>query len=414
MSCIREIDVAFSREDLKKYESQPQKTVDDKVNPFRGATPAKTASAAEAAAPRGGESRILDVAPAGAAAVTDDTPVVDEDGTIGDPTESGEGTSDATSASSTGIDDPGTVADPNADLTGGAVKEEPAAAAPAKGSAQERIVELNDKLEGAMVFGKAMQEQYKAALEENARLKATGISASAAAPAAAPPVNDDPGPMPDMADQDIQFDTDKYRAKMAEWSSKNARKEARAIVREMTGAAQANTLVEQVNKKVEAYSAEHPEFADVVTNNPVLRANQLAPDAGLAVARSPYTAELLMRFGNDPAFAVRVAKMHPAEQLMVIGEMVAEIKVEKKAAGTTKTTTAPTTKSTTATSGGAQPAARKSVSQAPPPPRATPAGGRAHTLDPLDPNLSMDDFVRSHRSAKQSAREQNRKQRGLS
>jgi hypothetical protein len=168
-----------------------------------------------------------------------------------------------------------------------------------------------------------------------------------------------------------------------------------------------------VNAKADAYAKEHPEFQEVVTNNAVLRANQLAPDAGLAVARSAYTAELLMKFGKNPDFAIRVARMHPADQLLVVGEMVAEIKAEKKVAGKTTASTASTNRSPTAQRGGAQPAARKSISQAPPPPRTTSGGGANVRFNPLDPNVRMEDVVREHRAAKESARKESRRLRGL-
>jgi hypothetical protein len=410
--------MGFTREELANYEKQPPKVVSDKVSPFRGATPAKAADPGAVAAVAAGAN--LDATPGGAPAtasagtapVADDL-VVDEDGTLGDQSETGEGTSGETSESPTDLTDPGGDADPNADLTGEAEDEESAAPAPAKGSAQERIVELNDKFEGAMVFGKTVQEAYKTVLEENARLRAER-SPGATAPVVAPPVvSEDPGPMPDITDAEINFDNDKYRVKMQEWSTKNARHQARALFQEMTGAAQANTLAEQVHAKAEAYTKEHPEFQEVVTNNPVLKANQLASDAGLAVARSPYMAELLMKFGSDPGYAIRVARMNPADQLLEVGEMIAAVKAEKKV-GKTTTTTAPTNKTTTAPRSGAQPAARKSVSQAPPPPRPTTGGGVNKRVDPLDPNTSMDDFVRSHRSGKETARKENRRLRGLS
>ena len=47
--------MAFSREDLESYEKQPQKQVDDKLNPFRGATPARAADAAAVAAVAAGQ-----------------------------------------------------------------------------------------------------------------------------------------------------------------------------------------------------------------------------------------------------------------------------------------------------------------------------------------------------------------------
>ena len=112
--------MAFSREDLEKYEKQPQKQVDDKVNPFRGATPARAADAAAVAAVAAGQN--VDATPGGRAAaaaqeplVDDDAPIVDEDGTLGDPTDSGEGTSDENADSSTAAVELSDETDPNAD-----------------------------------------------------------------------------------------------------------------------------------------------------------------------------------------------------------------------------------------------------------------------------------------------------------
>ena len=67
--------------------------------------------------------------------------------------------------------------------------------------------------------------------------KPTDDQTSAAA-AAAPSVEKDE-PMPDLADADIAFDNDKYRAKMQKWSRDQAKIAAREIVREMTGADEA-------------------------------------------------------------------------------------------------------------------------------------------------------------------------------
>src|SRR5271165_1675622 len=97
--------MAFTRDDLKKYEQQPQKAVDDKLNPFRGATPARAADAAAVAAVAAGQ---VDATPGGKAVaaasdplVDEDAPIVDKDGTLGDPTYWGEGTSDENADSST-------------------------------------------------------------------------------------------------------------------------------------------------------------------------------------------------------------------------------------------------------------------------------------------------------------------------
>jgi hypothetical protein len=412
--------MAFTRDELALYEKKPQTKIDDKANPFRGATPAQAASAAAVAAVQAGQ---IDATPGGAPAaavatadpLVDDSPVVDEDGTLGDPTESGEGTStdeQTTEESSTSAVDPGDEPDPNTDLTGAQPAEEEATARPApkKGSAAERIVEALDLADGYKVFGKHMQDQLKDALAEIARMKG-GVTTSTPAPAAvAPPVVDKDEPMPDMSDEDVAYDNDKYRTKMAKWVKDQGRIEARRALREERGVDTATKTRQDVDTKCEIFAKSHPDFKTVVTENPVLAQNQLAPDAGFAVAQSEHTADLLYKFGQDPALAIRVARQNPAQQLVTIGKMIAQVEIEK---ATSKKATVTTAKIPAVPQTGAKPAATKSITKAPPPPAATRAAGRATARDPLDPNVSMEEFARQHRNGKESARASNRKQRGL-
>jgi hypothetical protein len=400
--------MAFTRADLESYEKQTQKQVDDKVNPFRGATPARVADAAAVAAVAAGQ---VDATPGGKAAaaasdplVDEDAPIVDEDGTLGDPTDSGEGTSDEEADPSTATVELSDDTDPNTDLTGEAddVEASRARPAPKKGSAEERIVELNDLLEGTKIFGKHMQGQLKDALSELERLKSGGKpTAAQTAAAAAPPVVEDE-PMPDLADADIAFDNDKYRAKMQKWSRDQAKIAARDMIREMTGQSEAQARRTQVEAKIETFAKAHPDYKKVVSENPVLAANQLCPDAGIAVAQSEHTARLLYEFGKDPALAVRTAKQSPAQQLITIGRMIGDIERET-ASGSKQNGSKPN----------AQQGQKKSTTQAPPPPTPTKGGGRAQSRDPVDPNMSMEEFARQHRGSKQSARENARKGRGL-
>lgn len=405
--------MSFSRADLDNYEKQTPKQVDDKVSPFRGATPARAADAAAVAAVAAGK---VDATPGGTAAdaasdslVNDDALIVDEDGTLGDPTDSGEGTSDEGADSSTASADLSGESDPNTDLTSEQGDEEAtpnARPAPKKGSAEERIVELNDLLEGTKIFGKHMQTQLKDALSELERLKGGGLpTATQAIAAQAPPVVEDE-PMPDLADSDIAFDNDKYRAKMQKWSRDQAKIAAREIVREMTGADEAQKRRAAVEEKIEKFAKAHPDYKAVVSENPVLAAHQLAPDAGIAVAQSEFTGRLLYKFGKDTALAIRTAKQSPAQQLMTIGKMIRDIENEDRVSSKSKQN-----------GNGSQPDAqlgqKKSITQAPPPPRTTPAGGRSNERDIVDPNMSMDEFARRHRGSKQSIRETARKMRGL-
>jgi len=403
--------MGFSREDLERYEKQPQKQVDDKLNPFRGATPARVADAAAVAAVAAGQ---VDATPGGRAAaaasdplVDDDAPIVDEDGTLGDQTDSGEGTSDDNADTSTASADLSGESDPNTDLTGEQVDDEASTARPApkKGSAEERIVELNDLLEGTKIFGKHMQSQLKDALSELERLKGGGApTAAQTATAAAPSVIEDE-PMPDLSDPDVAFDNDKYRAKMKKWTRDQITITAREIVRETAGANEAATRRAQVEEKIETFAKAHPDYKKVVSENPVLAANQLAPDAGIAVAQSKYTAQLLYKFGKDTALAIRTAKQSPAQQLITIGEMIAECKAEEAASRSKQ--------NGNGSKPNAQSGQQKSITKAPPPPTPTKGGGRAQARDPVDPNMSMEEFARQHRGSKQSARESARKMRGL-
>jgi hypothetical protein len=400
--------MAFTRADLENYEKQTQKQIDDKINPFRGATPARVADAAAVAAVAAGQN--VDATPGGSAAaaapeplVDEDAPIVDEDGTLGDPTDSGEGTSDDTADSSTASVDPSDETDPNTDLTGEADGEEasPARPAPKKGSAEERIVELNDLLEGTKIFGKHMQDQLKNALAELERLKAGGKPTAAQTDAAsAPPVVEDE-PMPDLADPDIAFDNDKYRAKMQKWTKTQAALAAREIVREMTGVDEAAKRRAVFEKRIAEFAKTHKDYEAVVTKNPVLAAkeNQLAPDAGIAVAQSKHVGRLLYEFGKDTALAIRTARQSPAQQLITIGKMIAKIEAESTAKNGSKPD--------------AQPGQKKSITKAPPPPTPTRAGGRPGERDIVDPNMSMEEFARRHRGSKQSARETARRGRGL-
>lgn len=398
--------MAFTRDDLENYEKQPQKQIDDKVNPFRGATPARVADPAAIAAVAAGQ---VDATPGGAARATvqdplvdEDAPIVDEDGTLGDPTDSGEGTSDEDADSSTANVDPSDDSDPNTDLTGGQGDDEaaPARPAPKKGSAEERIVELNDLLEGTKIFGKHMQSQLKDALAELERLKGGGKpTAEQAAAAVAPPVVADE-PMPDLSDPDVAFDNDKYRAKMQKWTKAQAVIAAREIVREVTGQNEMAQRKAVVEKRIAEFASTHKDYEAVVTKNPVLAQNQLCPDAGIAVAQSEHVGRILYEFGKDTALAIRTAKQSPAQQCITIGKMIAKIEAE-----------APAQKN--GSKPDAQNGQKKSITKAPPPPTPTKGGGRAQSRDPVDPNMSMDEFARQHRAGKQSGREQARKQRGL-
>jgi hypothetical protein len=362
----------FSRESLAEYAKQPQTKVAEDTNPFAGATPAKVADPVAVAAVQSGK---VDATPAATSQATDDdaTPSGDADVTE-DQTDSGDGTSDETADTSTAAVDSGDEVE-----------------TPKKGSARERIVEVLDLAEGYKEYGKLKAAEAAELKAELARLKAPSVKA-----VAVPSIADTP--MPRMEDPDVNFDADLLQKKTEKWIDARAEAKAEAAFNRVSKQAEIQKVLDAVDTKVTAFKSTHEDFDDVVSKNQVLQDNQLAPDAALAVARSEFTADLLYRFGQDPKLAVRTAKLSPADQREVIGEMIGEIRSEKKAAAKNPQT-------------GAKPVVKKSITQASPPPTATKAAGRPTERDMTDPTVEMDDFARRHREGKVAGRERSRELR---
>jgi hypothetical protein len=142
-----------------------------------------------------------------------------------------------------------------------------------------------------------------------------------------PPIADEP--MPDLGDEDVNFDNDKYREKMQRWVKTQGRLEARRMLREDEDTRIGQKIHQSIEAKVAAFEKDHPDFKEKVRENTVLAKNQLHPAAGQIVARSKYTAEILYRFGTDLALAVRTAQANPIEQGIIIDRMIGEIEAEK-------------------------------------------------------------------------------------
>jgi len=132
-------------------------------------------------------------------------------------------------------------------------------------------------------------------------------------------------PMPKLHDPDIYFDENKLEAKTSEWIS---RKASKALTQAQLRA--------QIDTRIQAFRKSHPDFDDVVVKNRVLIENQLSPVAGLAVASSKDVAALLYEFGRNPAYAMQVARMPPAQQLLQVGKLKAKIASRSRATATTR------------------------------------------------------------------------------
>lgn len=372
----------FTRESLDAYAQKPQTQVADSVPPVEGKVSAPQAA----------------VTPA-----TDEATPSGDEGTPVDQTETGDGTSDVEADSSTAVVEPGNESDTETE-TDGAPAVEAAAShqAPKKGSAAARIQELLDLTDGYKQFGKLKESQVTELQAEIARLKSGGTPDSRTGTTTAPPTAAHTR-MPRLDDPGIDFDTDKLQEATDKWTRATSKESAREALREAADQSEQQRIATALQTKLTTYSESHPDFETVGLKNPVLIANQLSKEASLVLVKSPFSAEIIHYFGKDPALAVSTAKMNSTDQLVVMGEVIAQIKAEaKKSSGKPNTPVAP-----------AQVAKQKSLTNAPQPPTAVKGAGRANVRDETDTSISMDDFARKHREGKQSARlERQRIQRG--
>jgi hypothetical protein len=357
--------MAFTREDIATYEKGPQTVVADPIVETK-----KDATSAGDTADK-------------------DLTVDSSSEVVTDPDVQGDETSDETADSSTA----------DADLSGDIETK----AAPAKGSAAERIQELNDLMHGYKEFGKEKAEEVAALRAEIAAIK-RGSGTQAAVRTETTPVETDE-PLPDLQDADVNFDTDKLRAKTQKWIRQQIANGTRAALKEATGQTQVEKMRSTFETNAKNFAETHKDWNTVVTKNQTLIEHQLAPAAAVAVAKSELGPDIVYHFGQNLDLAVRIASLPVADQLEYIGELKAELKAKKAASKPAdgKTTTVD----------GAKPAAKKSITQAPTPPTATRAAGRAQQRDETDTSLSMDDFAKQHRDKRQAARKTNRSQRGL-
>lgn len=373
--------MTFSRDDLATYEKQPQTQVAESAA-TKNAPPAVNEPATDVEATPSGD----DVSN------SENQPVVGEDGT-----------SDENADSSTATADPSGESESTEDGTNKTGDEAPVAKVPPKkGSAAERVQEVLDLAEGYKEFGRTMQDQLKEALAENARLKGGGTPAPKT-DTAEPPARVEDDVMPDLTDPDVNFDTDKLRVKTQKWVDARIEKGTERAISKLNGSSEAAKIKTAVETRVTAFAATHPDWETVVAKNATLIANQLHPAAARAVAESEDVAEILYKFGQNTALAIKVAKLPVEKQLVQLGEIMAEVRASKQASVNTDPKT---------TAAGAKPAKQKSLTDAPPPPTPTRAAGRATVRETTDPSMSMDDFAKQHRAGKQAARDEARKRRG--
>jgi hypothetical protein len=192
-------------------------------------------------------------------------------------------------------------------------------------------------------------------------------------------------PMPDLSDPDINYDNDRYRERTQQWIKKQARREVTAT-----------KLNANIDSSCAEFAKTHKDWNAVVRDNKVLQENQLHPLAGAAVGGSKLVAEILYAFGKDPAYAIAVAAMPPARQLLEVGKLKQRIVARKSRAPAATATP-------TRTDQGAQ--RQQTLTRK--------AAAPSTRDEQMKPGTSMQDFVQRDRLAREAQRQANRKARGL-
>jgi hypothetical protein len=385
--------MAFTRDDLAAYESQPQTQVAEK--------PIVTAPAATEPEPLPTES-----------AADADSSAAD----ASDQPEAGDVTSDDNSSESSteGADESGETAEgetegePEGELTEG--ETESTGQQPKQSRAFKRIQELNakaleasDLAEGYKEFGKLTAEQLKAAREELAALRAQLAGDKPAPAAETPPAAPVAklGPMPKLTDPDVNFDPDTLAQKVEEWTEKKVELSVKAALQTAGKQTEAAKTVQTFQSRIEDFKKTATDW-DAKVRNPELP--KLDPAAQSVLVKSELGPQMVYHLASNIAEAKRIAALAPEDQVMEIGVLKATLAAAAKPAPTSTAKTPVTS---------AKPVVKKSVSQAPPPPTPVPAGKRAQGREITDPGMDMDEFARRHRESKNNARLAARKMRGL-
>ena len=358
----------FTREELAAHEAKPAEVVPDETSPFSDEVPP-----VETPAP-----------------AADDPSVTPESSGQDDPGDGASGTGDTPSETPT---------DTSVAPSDGT---DPAAAAPKKGSAAERIQELVGERDDYKAYGEYAQEQIAARERELAELRARLATAAPAAAAPAPAEE----PFPKMEDPELQSDPERSQARVSEWAAKKAAREA-AVLAAKTAAPTQETPqqrqqreLQSFGSRVQEYVKAHPDFETVTKALPALGA-----EAAVAVVRSEDGPALLYHLGHHKAEAVRIARLDPLQQVLEMGALRTRLASQERSVKPTSTTPAP---------GASQTQAKPKVpSSAPTPPSRVTGGGTRTSVDITDPSLSMAEFARRHREGRLQNRAQIRQARGL-
>lgn len=357
--------MAFSRDDLKIYESQKPAEVPDTQETLFATNPEVLNPEAPSQVDENAE-----VDAAIAASVTEPTAKGTNDGSTT------ANTAEPVAATSP---DPEGVKDPDLeDLTDGKPRSR----------AQERIEELVAERNALRKYG-----EYLLAQVEATRKAPQQVDQSASQPT----VNDtkeDPAPTMESA----EYDPVKLTKLQNEWLDRQLNKRVESAVKQLETRQNEVAIRQTFEQRSAEFKKTAPDY-EIVIANPALP--QLAPNAAKIVVKSENGPAVIYHLGKNPDLAVRIARMDPESQAHAIGRLEEQL---IRAKTETKNTTQEPSKQET------KPAVKPAVVTKAPPPIKPVSSGTSVTQKPAD-IMSMEEWVAADRARKIADKEARKKMR---
>lgn len=339
--------MAFTRDSITAYESQPQVSV-EMPNPW----------APEAAQP------------VQAAVIPESSPVVTPE-----PPVEGKSSQELADGSNTEIPaEPVTATDANPEGDNTPNTNEAAPDGATRSRAQERITELVDERNAVKEYNKYLQSK----VDELLRMQATK-SAPESTPAPAPQAD----PVADIPTlETADFDPVKLSKMQSEWMQKQVAAQVKEAVKGLETNRNQVELRQAFTQRVDSFKKSTPDF-DLIMSNPALPA--LAPEAATVVVRSENGPAIAYHLAKNPDVATRVSKMDAMSQAVAIGRIEEQITRDAQSKEPSKVVTP-------------APVKVASVSKAPPPPK--PVSGGTSPVQKDMAQMSMEEWVAAERGRK--------------
>jgi hypothetical protein len=355
--------MAFTRDDLKSYESQTPAQVPDTRETLFAIPEAKSPEAAPQA-----KNEEAEVDAAIAASVN------------AEPAEPGNNDGSTTEQEA----EPVAAESANPEGENTPESEESTNDGKPRGRAQERIEELVAERNALRKYGEYLLSQV------DELRKGSVAKQQESQPAATQKVDNDDDPPPTL--ESAEYDPDKLSKLQSEWIQRQVNKRVESAVQQIESRQSEVATRQAFEAKAAEFRKTAPDF-DLVISNPSLPS--LSQEAAKVVVRSDNGPAIAYHLAKNPDLAIRISRMEPVSQAAAIGRLEEQLVRAKTETVNTSKEPSKTTKPA------AKPAVAK-VTQAPPPPK--PVQGSAPPSKD-EHVMSMDEWVANERAKKIKERE---------